>query len=134
MDLGDRPGAASVSLMEPLGLDPVANPIGHIIDDPDVVDMADRGVIELGQGLRLTEEPGSQPIVAREIHPHADPAVEEVVSADEEDPFGGGGDQPLKAVSSSEPALGNRKEGGRVERGHSLPATTIVAPPRRFAV
>ena len=133
VDLRDWARPAGVGLIEALRLDPVADPVGHVIDDSHVIDVADRRMVELGQRLGLAEKPGAQLIVAGEIDPDADPAVEQGVAADEEDPLRRRGHQPLEAVAVSEPALGGGEKGDGIERGHSEPAVTTAPPPCRLA-
>ena len=46
-------------LLQPLAVDPVADPVGELADDSDVVDVPDRGMIELAERLGLAQEPGA---------------------------------------------------------------------------
>jgi hypothetical protein len=115
VDLGNRPRSPGIGLVEAFGLNPIADPKGHVVDYPSVEHVPNRRVIELAQGLSLAEEPGSQLVVAGKVHSDRDPPVEELVAAHEQHPFGGGGDQSFEAISISEAALGGAEERGGLE-------------------
>ena len=59
-----------------------------VADHPDVVDVPDGGVVELAESLGLPQEPAPEPVVAGEVDPDADPAVEKRIATDEEDSLG----------------------------------------------
>ena len=47
MGLRDRSGAPEVGLVQAFGFDPVPNPVGHVVDDSDIIDMANGRMVEL---------------------------------------------------------------------------------------
>ena len=57
---GNQPWAALRGVLEALAVDPVAHAVRDLADHADVVHMADRGMVELGQGLGLSQEPGAR--------------------------------------------------------------------------
>src|SRR4029077_19901570 len=67
----DRSGAALHRLLETFAVDPVADPVGEGPGRADVVDVADRGMVELAQRFGLAQEPGSGRLVGVEVEPQA---------------------------------------------------------------
>jgi hypothetical protein len=79
MHHGNRPGTPVERLLQSLALDPVSHPKGQIADDPRVVDVADGGMVQPAQRLGLAKEPGPNRRIDIEVHPQADPALEDKV-------------------------------------------------------
>ena len=123
---GNQSWTALCSMLEALTVDPVAHPVRHLTDHAHVVDVADRGMIELRQGLGLAQEPGARGVVGVDVDPDADATVEHAVDPDEQHPFRVGRHDALEAIARTQRHLGRREVFRR------CPSSLIQPwPPRR---
>ena len=58
-------GAPLHRLLQPLAVDPVADPEGQVADDAGIVDVPDGRMVEPAQRLGLAQEPGRGWLVGR---------------------------------------------------------------------
>ena len=75
-------------LLQPLAVDPVADPVGQVARHARVVHVPDGRMVELAQRLRLAQEPGAGWLVAEEVDAEADPPLERLVVGLEQHPVG----------------------------------------------
>ena len=98
-------------------MDPVADPKRQLTNDPGVVDVSNGGVIQPAKRLGLPHEPGPCRLVGEEIHPQADPALQDQIVRFEEDPLRRHRDRPLDAIAGSERLVGALEVAVRPDAG-----------------
>ena len=118
---GNRPGPALDRVEGALPVDPAARAKGDLPEDAGVVHVTDGGMIELGQRLRLAEEPAAQGAVRVEVDAQAHPALQDEIVGLEQDPLARSGDGPVDPVAMAErgrrpfgveAGIGERHDGG----------------------
>jgi hypothetical protein len=93
-------------LLEAFPLDPVADAERQLADDPGVVHMADRGMVQPAECLSLSHEPRTNGGILIEVDPEADPPLENQVVCFEEDLFGRCGHRPLEPIAMPQGLVG----------------------------
>ena len=117
VDHGDRAGSPQERALQPLAVDPVADPVGQLADDPGVVDVPDRRVVQPAERLGLPNEPGPGRLVGVEVHPQADPALQDQIVGFEEDPLRRYRYRPLEPVAAAERLVGALEVAVRLDAG-----------------
>ncbi len=130
---GDQAWPALGRMLEAFPVDPVAHTVRHLTHHAHIVYVTDRGVIELGQGLGLAQEPGACGVVGIDVDPDAHATVQDAVDPDEEHPLRIGGHHALKAIARAQCHLSRREVFRYVRHGCSTLAATAALHPHAAA-
>ena len=96
VDVGDGPRAPRYRFGEALALHPVAGAPRVVAAEAGPVDAAEARVVELREHLPLAEEPGAAGGELVQVDAQRDPALEDEVAGDVQDPLVGLGDEALE--------------------------------------
>ena len=123
-------------LLQTLTIDPVPHPERQIANDSGIVYVADGGVIQTAESLRLAQKPGSNGGIGVEVDPETDPALQNLVVRFEEDLLWCGGNGSLQPVATSQRRLSALKVPERLQGGQrsSPRRRSILTSPPQIAV
>ncbi len=94
--LRDRARATPQCIGEAFAFDPVRRAIGERRDLAGGVDMANRGMVELGERFGLAHEPGASRRLSREMHANGDRPLQHAIPAVIQRAIGGHRDEVLE--------------------------------------